>query len=166
MINPGSQLRHVMEQANLQLESIHESQAALRLKPGSWSMKEILGHLIDSASNNHKRFVVAKLVHHLEFDGYAQEDWVRVQRYEDRAWADLVDLWVALNLHIAHTLEATTDEVLDLQREHHNLETIAWKTLPANEPATLRYFAEDYKLHLEHHLRQIQAILDHHFASQ
>ncbi|MDQ3907305.1 MAG: hypothetical protein M3268_03060, partial [Acidobacteriota bacterium] len=63
----------------------------------SWSAKQIVGHLIDSAANNHRRFVLAQSKDDLVFDGYAQEDWVRAQRYDAEPWPQIVELWRAYN---------------------------------------------------------------------
>jgi hypothetical protein len=54
---------------------------ALKPAPDRWSKKEILGHLIDSAANNHQRFVRAQGTPRLEFPGYEQEFWVATQAY-------------------------------------------------------------------------------------
>jgi hypothetical protein len=62
---------------------------------GGWSRKQILGHLIDSASNNHQRFVRALLQDELRWPNYEQEGCVRVQRYQDMAWRDLAAFWAA-----------------------------------------------------------------------
>lgn len=63
------------------LRAIDEKDASLRPGPGKWSKKEILGHLIDSAANNHQRFVRLQLAQRLELPGYEQEGWVSVQHY-------------------------------------------------------------------------------------
>src|SRR3982751_6812785 len=75
------------------LASLSESTVAWRPKPGAWSAKEIIGHLIDSAANNHQRFVRANSQDDLIFPGYAQDDWVRLQAYAVAPWADIVTLW-------------------------------------------------------------------------
>src|SRR5262245_46381642 len=60
--------------------------------PGKWSPREVIGHLIDSASNNHQRFVRAQLQEDLVFAGYEQESWVRLQHYAEAPWDELVVL--------------------------------------------------------------------------
>jgi hypothetical protein len=83
-----------------------DTDAARPLAPGKWSRKEIIGHLIDSAANNHARFVRAQLHDDLVFEGYDQARWVEVQRYRERPWTDLVGLWQAYNVHIASVMES------------------------------------------------------------
>ncbi|HVG30369.1 MAG TPA: DinB family protein [Pyrinomonadaceae bacterium] len=120
-----------------------------------WSAKEIVGHLIDSAANNHRRFVLAQLQDDLVFEGYAQEDWVRAQAYADAPWAGLVGLWRAYNLHLLHVMASAPEEVLRRPRASHSLDRIAFRTVEASRPATLEYLMRDYIAHLKHHLAQI-----------
>ena len=123
--------------------------------PGKWSPKEVLGHLIDSASNNHQRFVRAQFTDDLVFPGYDQETWVAAQRYRSAPWPELVGLWSGFNLHLARVIEAAPASVRERPRARHNLHEIAWKAIPEDQPATLEYFMRDYVAHLRHHLAQI-----------
>jgi hypothetical protein len=128
--------------------------AARPLAPGKWSRKEIIGHLIDSAANNHARFVRAQLQDDLVFDGYDQARWVEVQRYRERPWTDLVGLWQAYNFHIASVMETADPAAVEWPRARHNLDRIAMSPVSPDAPATLGYFMQDYVAHLTHHLRQ------------
>jgi DinB family protein len=148
------ELRRTVDRASGRLLQYADAEAARRPGPGKWSRKEIVGHLIDSACNNHGRFVRAQLQDELVFPGYDQDAWVRVQRYQDRPWADLVALWRTYNHQIAHVM-ATTDALqLTRPRPRHNLDELAWQTVSAADPTTLEYFMRDYVDHLNHHLRQ------------
>src|SRR5436305_2922886 len=73
--------RHTVEEASARLLSISDEESAREKAPGKWSPKEIIGHLIDSASNNHQRFVRTQFRDDLAFLGYQQEAWVKVQHY-------------------------------------------------------------------------------------
>ncbi|HSV91472.1 MAG TPA: hypothetical protein VLH81_00290 [Desulfobacterales bacterium] len=86
------------------LGAIDAAAAAVRSAPGKWSRKEVLGHVVDSALNNHQRFVRAQLAEALEFPGYAQVDWVRCQDYQSADWPGLVALWTGVNRHLRHHL--------------------------------------------------------------
>jgi hypothetical protein len=137
------------------LLALSGAQAAERPAPGKWSPKEIIGHLIDSASNNHGRFVRAQFQDDLIFDGYEQAEWVRLQGYQERNWADLVRLWQAFNHHLAHVMETANPDALTRPRPRHNLDALAWQPIDRGQPATLEYFMRDYVGHLKHHLRQV-----------
>ncbi|MEO0559133.1 MAG: DinB family protein [Bacteroidota bacterium] len=120
-----------------------------------WSPKEIVGHLIDSAANNYVRCIRAGDKGGLVFDGYDQDAWVSLGRYADARWPDLIELWRLYNEQFARVIDGLPDDVLDRPHVKHSLDRIAWRLVPANEPATLRYLIDDYIGHLHHHLRQI-----------
>jgi hypothetical protein len=144
-----------IEEASERLFSMTEVETLARRGDEKWSAKEILGHLIDSASNNHQRFVRAQFTEGLVFPGYEQELWVRTQRYADEPWPLLVNLWKYYNLHLAHVMEHVPEAVRRASRDEHNLHQIGWVTIGESEPATLEYLMLDYVGHLKHHLRQI-----------
>ena len=120
-----------------------------------WSAKQIVGHLVDSAANNHRRFVLAQYRDDLDFEGYDQDDWVRAQRYDEEDWSQLVGLWRAYNLHLAYVMSRAPQETLKRERAAHSLDRIAFRLVDADQPATLEYLMRDYVDHLKHHLAQI-----------
>jgi hypothetical protein len=85
-------LRQTVRRAAEKLTAIADDDAGRPLAPGKWSPKQIIDHLIDSASNNHQRFVPAQLQNHLRFQGYHQDDWVSVQHYDREDWHCLIAL--------------------------------------------------------------------------
>jgi hypothetical protein len=149
------ELRDVVERSVPLLLALDDAATAARPAPGKWSHREIIGHLIDSASNNHQRFVRARFQDDLVFPPYAQDDWVEAQRYQEADWPELVALWRGFNLHLARVMQAVPDDVRFREHTRHNLDRIAWVPVPAGRPATLDYFMRDYVGHLRHHLRQI-----------
>jgi hypothetical protein len=149
------EFHQTIEQASGRLSSLSDDQAATAPSPGKWSPKQVIGHLIDSAANNHQRFVRAQFGDDLVFPGYDQEAWVETQRYNDEPWPQLVQLWRHYNLHLCHVMSAIPLEVRTKQRANHNLDRIAWKTVSTAEPVTLEYFMQDYVAHLRNHLNQI-----------
>jgi len=146
--------RYTVEQSKARLLDIPADQAALS-EVGKWSPKQIVGHLIDSAANNHQRFVLAQVTNDLVFPGYAQDLWVTSQKYNKASWPDLVHLWAAYNLHLSHVVSVMPEDVLTRARTEHNLDQIAFKAVPKTSPATLEYFVRDYAGHMRHHLTQI-----------
>lgn len=148
--------RQTVERSAARLLALGEAERDRRASGDEgWTPKQIVGHLVDSAANNHRRFVVGQFAGDLVFDGYAQEDWVRAQAYDRADWDTLVALWRSYNLHLAHVMSHAPEEVLRRERTAHTLDRIAFKTIPADRPATLEYLMRDYVGHLKHHLRQI-----------
>ena len=154
-MSAADRLRNAIDAAYPRLSSISDSDAAIAPAPGKWSPKQVIGHLIDSASNNHQRFVRANFTDDLIFLGYEQEKWVTLGDYANAPWNSLLSLWREFNLQIARVMDSTPASVRDLPRARHNLHQLAWRAVPESESATLGYFMNDYVDHLEHHLRQI-----------
>lgn len=127
---------------------------------GQWSAQQILGHLIDSAANNHQRFIRAQFMNDLVFPGYDQEQWVAAQHYPDEDWPALIQLWKSYNDHLVHVIAHIPAAVLHQPRWPHTLDRIAWRAVSADEPATLEYLIRDYIGHLNDHVRQILTALE------
>jgi hypothetical protein len=146
--------RHTIENSKTRLLALSSDNAA-QGEPGKWSPKQIVGHLIDSAANNHQRFVRSQFTNDLVCPGYEQDVWVTAQKYSDESWPELVHLWAAYNLHLAHVISVMPEDALNRVRKEHNLDQIAWTPVAKNTPTTLDYFVRDYAGHMRHHLRQI-----------
>src|ERR1041384_4907726 len=137
------------------LSQISSEQSGKPRAEGKWSPREIIGHLIDSASNNHQRFVRAQFTDDLVFAGYEQEGWVRVQDYQGEDWSQLLDLWKLYNKHIHHVMSLIPEEARTKLRYKHNLHQIASDKLIESDPVTLEWFMRDYVDHMKKHLSQI-----------
>jgi hypothetical protein len=115
--------------------------------PNKWSKKELLGHLIDSAANNHHRFIKAQFLPSPMFvDGYAQNDWVRIQKYNEKDSQALLNLWIVYNEHIIFIMQNTPDK---------NLETKLNPEDAFENADTLFLLIKDYVDHMDHHFKQI-----------
>jgi len=145
-----------VEAAAERLRGMTEAESEKRSASGAWSAKETLGHLIDSAANNHQRFVRAQFRNDLDFPGYVQDEWLAAQHYQETSWPRLVELWRLYNLHLLHVVSRIPAEELGRPRRPHSLHKIAFKLVDENEAATLEYLIHDYVEHLKHHLHQIQ----------
>lgn len=152
---PAQRLRAVLIIAEPALRRITDADSAVHPGPGKWSPRQIIGHLIDSASNNHQRFVRAAGMPDLVFPGYDQDEWVELQRYQDGPWNELLDLWVTFNRHIARVMAAVPETVRVKVHTRHNLDQVAFQPEQAAATPTLEWFMLDYVAHLEHHLRQV-----------
>jgi hypothetical protein len=140
----SEQLRGLVEAAEPGLRKIPESESMRTALPGGWSRKQVLGHLIDSASNNHQRFVRAVLQPSLDFPGYDQEGNIHVQAVQEADWVLLVSLWAAYNRYLAHLIAHLPASQLDTPCR-----------IGSAEPVTLGFMVSDYLAHMHHHLRQI-----------
>ena len=126
-------------------QACSDEELAERPGPGRWSRKEILGHLIDSGLNNHRRLVLASLTpppHQLR--PYDQDAWVRLSGYQHYPAAGLLALWTSQNHLMLHLLDRLPAHLL--AQEYFSLN---------GNPTTLHWLISDYVLHLEHHVRQI-----------
>lgn len=144
-----------VEETSARLLSITEDESRAPLGGGKWSAKETVGHLIDSAANNHQRFVRAQFKDDLVFDGYAQDEWIRAQNYNDEPWPLLVGLWRHYNLHLAHVMRGAPESIRTEKRARHNFQQIGFAPVDEGEPSTLEHLMLDYIDHLKSHLRQI-----------
>lgn len=158
MTASAANLRAVIGEAIPRLLAVDDATSAARPREDAWSAREIIGHLIDSAANNHPRFIRGQLEDHLDFAGYAQEEWVAVQQYQQLDWKELIAFWRLYNLHIANVMDAAPEALRSQKRDRHSLDRIAWKAVPVTEPATLDYLMSDYVEHLRHHLSQLFAL--------
>jgi hypothetical protein len=142
----GERIRQVVSSEGARLRLIPENEASRKPAAEKWCKKEVLGHLFDSAANNHQRFVRALLADELVFPGYVQNDWVRAQEYAGESWELMVDLWSALNRHLAHVVDRIPAAKLSMQCR-----------IGENAPVTLEALIADYIRHMVHHLAQIEA---------
>ena len=125
------------------IEAVPVAELESKPAPEKWSKKEILGHLIDSAANNHQRFIrIQSEDEPVIF--YNQNDWVGLSRYNLRETAQLIATWKHYNLHLAAIAEAIP---------MHNLARNGVGR--DGQKHTLKWYFDDYVDHMEHHLRQI-----------
>jgi hypothetical protein len=150
-----AEFERTVEAGAARLRALGEEESGRRPGEGVWSAKEVVGHLIDSAANNHQRFVRAQTRDDLVFDGYEQDEWIAAQHYAEAPWPRLVELWRLYNLHLAHVVARVPEDELRRPRHPHSLHRIAFRLVDEREPATLEYLIRDYLEHLKHHLAQI-----------
>ena len=106
MIHIANALQATMDAAVPRLRAMPDWRAMRDRGAGKWVGKEILGHLIDSAANNHQRFVRARTVDPLIIPGYDQNAWVDGPWIPDRPWLELLDIWVAYNAQVAQVISS------------------------------------------------------------
>lgn len=140
----ASDLLQTVRTAEPMLHQVGNADATFRPARNKWSKKEILAHLIDSASNNHQRFVRAATQGSLEFPGYDQEKLVELQNPNGASWELVIELWSAYNRYLAHVLQQLPESSAQIQC-----------SIGGRSAVTLLWLAGDYVEHLKHHLNQI-----------
>lgn len=149
-----AQLRYVLTVLPGRLAGISNERSAAKLAPESWSPKQELGHLIDSAANNHQRIVRAQLEDNLALPGYDGDRWVELHGYQNRDWTELIALWRAGNSQLLAAAESAPQGAWA-----HTL------SVGGSEPMTLRFVLDDYVDHMVSHLRHIGVEVDDILAS-
>ena len=139
----AANLRSVVEQGFDALCRLPEPLTSQPLGTNKWSAKQVVGHLIDSAANNHQRFVRLQIEPDLHLPGYKQEEWVAVQCYAVMPWMQALETWRVFNQHLAYVIQHIKVEHLD--RVWHFEEG----------PMPLGFLIEDYIGHLKHHLKHL-----------
>jgi hypothetical protein len=142
----SEKLISAIDAAEPRLRQITEAESEKPVLSGGWSRKQVLGHLIDSASNNHQRFVRAAQQSSLDFPGYQQDENIRLQAPQEADWLLLVSLWTAYNRYLAHIIARLPASKLETPCR-----------IGSGAPVTLKFIATDYLTHLLHHLTQIGA---------
>ncbi len=143
MIVISKQLHQIVDDYSEKLKAVSEEKYLFKPSAKKWSKKEILGHLIDSAQSNIRRFVVAQY-EDLPKIVYKQDEWVAISNYQNYATKDLIELWRLLNNHAAIILANTSDETSKRKCNTNDA-----------EPHSIEWLASDYIKHLLHHLHQI-----------
>jgi hypothetical protein len=115
------------------------------------TIKQILGHLIDSASNNHQRMIRLQYNENLDFPDYQQDNdlWIALQDYQNANWNTIVQLWKYYNLHMVQVIKSVDQEKLNN----------SWQSFKANT-VTLRQMIEGYLVHIELHFKEIQELIE------
>ncbi len=137
----SEQLEKIIKDYTPQLQQLSEAGFSYKPSPTKWSGKEMLGHLIDSAQNNIRRFVVAQY-EDKPYIVYKQDDWVVAAGYQNYPHKDLIDLWVLINKHLVIILKNIP-------------ETSITKEVQTGELHSIKWLAADYNKHLLHHLHQV-----------
>ena len=135
------QLQSIIANYAKQMDSLSENKWIDKPNPAKWSRKEVLGHLVDSAQNNIRRFIIAQYEENPKIV-YAQDNWVVAANYQNYTTNDLIALWVLLNKHICMVLINIPEGVEE-------------KLCDTGEVHSIKWLAEDYNKHLLHHLHQV-----------
>ena len=115
------------------------------------TIKQIMGHLIDSAANNHQRMIRLQYNDKLDFPDYQQDNdlWIALQDYQNADWNITIQLWKYYNLHMIQVIKSV---------DHTKLEN-SWRNFEGIT-VTLRQMIDGYLGHIELHLGEIQELID------
>ena len=146
----AAELRSAIDEALGLFHGVDERRTTVPRRPGGWCPREILGHLVDSACNNHRRFVIGQSPATTRFEGYEQDAWVSAQKYRDEPWRDLLALWTAYNRHLAHVMQVTPPAAAARDAISPD----------GDGRVTVGFLMHDYVRHLRHHVAQIRALFE------
>lgn len=150
-------LKEMVDSLNDLLLQTSENLTDIKLSEDRWTLKEIIGHLIDSASNNHQRFVRLQFGDLLDFPAYDGEEWIRCQKYSDMKWNDIITLWYSYNCILLGVIENINPDLLQN----------VW--IQDEDAYSLDYLVNDYyhhmELHIEHFKRRVKEVSSRTFNS-
>jgi hypothetical protein len=132
--------KRIIDSFHENLLKTHDEITDIRLAEDKWSLREIIGHLIDSASNNHQRFVRLQFGDLLDFPAYDGEEWIRTQKYNSMNCNVLVKLWYNYNCLLLHVIENADETTLEN----------VW--IKSEDAIPLEQLINDYYKHLELHI--------------
>lgn len=146
MINETStELSAIINSISNVFHQMSEEEFSFKPSTDKWSKKEILGHLIDSATNNHHRFVRSQF-EELPLITYDQNNWNKFSYYQQLDKQQLIDFWTLYNKQILALMQQIPE--VNLNKKCNT---------GGAEPLTIEYLFTDYVQHLKHHLNQIIA---------
>ena len=146
MIPAALELEKTINEYYPKLRQLDKDNSVIKPSPTKWSKKELIGHLIDSAQNNIRRFIVAQYEETPKIT-YQQDNWVRINNYQECDLEELVQLWFLFNKQAVHILKKLPADAAERTCETESVHSITW-------------LASDYIKHLKHHLHQILDMSD------
>jgi hypothetical protein len=141
-----SELLNVVEEFEKKMSAISDADFSAKPLVNKWSKKEVLGHLIDSAQNNLRRFIVGQYESNAPKITYDQDFWVNANGYQQMKKADVIASWRLINHRIAAVLE-------NMPEANYSKTADTGKGKP--ELHELEWLADDYVKHMKHHLNQV-----------
>jgi hypothetical protein len=138
------ELTSIINEYTQKIAAIPDLDFLAKQNPRKWSKQEVLGHLIDSAQNNLRRFICGQYEPNPSKIVYDQDFWVSSNGYQDMSKEDVIQLWRLINQRIAAVLTNMPHENYGKLSETSALHSLEW-------------LAADYVKHMKHHLNQIIA---------
>ncbi len=151
MNNIINRINQLIREVPQKVTAISEDTLSAKPAADKWSKKEIIGHLCDSAFNNHSRFIRAQFeLEPFKIIPYTQDEWVKLNNYQGMPTSEILNLWVTLNTQIANVISNIPSDKLAVVCD---LGTAAFRE--GHIEKNLLWLIEDYVVHMEYHLRQV-----------
>lgn len=151
LFNTINKLTRYVNEVPENILMISEADLSFKSKPGKWSKKEILGHLCDSAINNLSRFIRAQFeAEPFVVNTYMQDEWVKINNYQEMSTKDVAELWMTLNKQIVNVISKIPEDKLGIECD---VSRAAFRE--TRERKSLLWLIEDYLIHMEYHLKQL-----------
>jgi hypothetical protein len=138
------ELRQILNEYKTRFLAIPDAEFSAKPLAHKWSKKEVVGHLIDSAQNNLRRFICGQYENPPSRIVYDQDFWVSSNNYNQMTREDVIQLWVLMNERIAAVLD-------NMPKKNYGKQSIT------SEPHTLEWLSIDYVKHMKHHINQVIA---------
>src|SRR5215212_6756460 len=140
----ANQITQIVDRYEAAFKNLTEAKWSAKPNKNKWSKKEILGHLLDSALNNLRRFIVTQYQQNDKII-YQQDEWVKLQTYQEADINEVILIWKGLNRQIARVIS-----IIPADKLKNSCDT----GKNGEELQTLEFLIEDYISHLKHHLSQ------------
>jgi hypothetical protein len=148
----SKELDNIIESFKNYYLNLDESLTEIRISDDKWTLKEIIGHLIDSASNNHQRFVRLKISSEIEFPDYKNDEWLQIQNHNNMRFSDLLSLFYYFNKLMVNIILNIDDKRMN------NIWNVAWDE--NSSFITLEKLANHYVEHIKIHISQFRERLN------
>jgi len=138
----------------VKLEALPEKTISLRYNSQNRNIRQIIGHMVDSATNNTHRIIhMHYQTNPVSYPDYANlgnnDRWISIQNYQEEDWGELVRLWAAVNRHMVHLISQVNDSKLNQ----------IWISA-LKDRITLKEMIIDYPIHFKLHLNEISALIN------
>jgi len=148
-----NEISTLVSEWELKLSSLPQEVITQRRNSQNRTIRQITGHMVDSASNNtHRAVHLQYQPSPLVFPNYAtfgnNDRWIAIQNYQEENWGDLVQLWKFSMLHFCHVIRNVDENKLENE----------WIAAP-DRKITLEAMIKDFLPHLKLHLSEIEELI-------
>lgn len=142
----ATKIEEIIEIFSNDFSKVSEEIASVRISNDKWTLKEIIGHLIDSASNNHQRFIRLQITEELEFPDYRHDEWLSIENHQNMKFSELLMLFCYYNKLIKNIILNIDEKCLK------NKWIVDWdeKSSFVSLDDLIIHYADHMKIHLIH----------------